>query len=103
MATLVVSENVSVLMDEFFKPAKPFDVNLTIIAKKTETGDWFVYYVVDGIAALFSFAVSEDNTWFDAMSAELKDWGCYAFESDKLLNLIGYEWTKNVYSLGKEV
>jgi len=103
LATLVVGENISILMDDFFKPAKPFDRDLSIKATKTETGDWFVCYVVGKMAALFSFAVSQDNTWFDAIGDEFKDWGCYVFETDKLLNLIGYEWTKNIYSPSKEV
>lgn len=98
LATLIVGENVSVLMDEFLKPSKPFDVNLSVKATQTETGDWFVCYVVGKFAAWFSFAVSEDNTWFNMLGSEFEDWGCYLFESDRLLDLIGYDWKKNTYS-----
>jgi hypothetical protein len=98
LATLVVGENVSVLMDEFFIPSKPFDVDLNIKATQTETGDWFVCYVVGKLAAWFSFAVSQDNTWFNMIGPEFKDWGCYLFESDRLLNLISYDWKENTYS-----
>lgn len=98
LASLIVGDNVSVLADEFFKATQPFDKDLIIKAKETETGDWVVFYVVGKIAALFSFAVSKNSAWFDSISEEFKEWGCYIFESDKLLNLIGYEWTKNVYS-----
>jgi hypothetical protein len=98
LATLVIGENVSVLADEFFRPSKPFDLNLSIKVAQTETGDWVVCYVVGKLAALLSFAVSEDNTWFNARKSAFEDWGCYLFESDRLLDLIGYNWKKNIYS-----
>lgn len=81
--------------DVLFGGVKPFEIGVKLWVKKWNDTDWFAAYKVRGICIVFNFINSQDSTIFEQINREFQGGSKLIFQSEKLINLIGYDWASN--------
>lgn len=83
--------------DSVFGTTKAFDIDLKIWTKKYSNGDWFVIYKMNKLQIYFFFLNSYNLRNVYVLQKMLaSNFQFYYYESIKLLDLIGYEWSNYV-------
>jgi hypothetical protein len=78
--------------DTILGKTKPFEIGVKLWIKQYQSGDWFCAYKLDELQIYFVFLNSSNYQNIYELRVILKDAETYYFESDKLINLIDYNW-----------
>jgi hypothetical protein len=83
--------------------AKPFEIGVRAWVKLFQGGGWVVTIQHEHLCVFLFFAASSDLRNMEAFNRALyKDYDGLYFESRRLLDLAGYQWTENRYSRRKK-
>lgn len=80
-----------------FGNATPLEVGVSLWVKP-ECNGWFLGYKHDRLLVFFAFE-SVASDFFQQVCRTFKNASCLFFDSDKLIDLVGYGWSKNKYPL----
>ncbi len=83
--------------DTIFGKTKPFEIGVKLWNKPYQNGDWFCAYKLDELQIYFVFLNSSNYQNIYELRVVLKDAETYYFESEKLINLINYNWFHFVF------
>jgi len=93
---LAISYYVSELnLDEILGKVKPIEVGFKFWVKKFSNGDRFTAYAIDNLYVFLCFAQTQDIANFSVINDRLGANNAYYFESNKLIDLVGYNWGDN--------
>lgn len=91
--------NNSVDLDEIFGYTKPFEAGIKLYAKaftnRTYNRDWFLAYKANNFIALFCLGLTDDLFNFEITAKGFSDAEHLFFESNRLIDLIDYDWSSN--------
>ena len=82
-------------LDEILGHVKPIEIGFKFWVKKFPNGDKFTTYAIDNLCIFFCFALTQDLSNFKIINERLSDDNAYYFESNKLIDLVGYNWGNN--------
>lgn len=89
------SGNADFDLDHIFGHTKPFEIGVKLWAKPFENQDWFVAYKHEGLLLFFCLGFSQDESNFRKLANRFKDATKLVFESHRLIDLVGYDWSDN--------
>lgn len=85
-------------LDEILGHVKPLEIGFKFWVKKFSNGDRFTVYVMDKLHVFFCFALTPDKSNLKITKERLGADNSYYFESDRLIDLIGYKWGDNNFN-----
>jgi hypothetical protein len=87
--------------DRLFGKVQPLEVGIKLWIK-SDRNSWLAGYKHNRLFVIFCIEFAASDT-FRQIKAQLnsvwKDFSCLFFDSDKLIDLVGYHWSKNEYPL----
>jgi hypothetical protein len=97
LATPLVGKDVGQLFEGLMETTGPFEVGMQAWLRQNERGEWLVGYIVGEICVIFIFVFSSDDSSFKERVKILDEFEHFLFESNKLIDMASYHWTKNKY------
>lgn len=85
-------------LDEILGHVKPLEIGFKFWVKKFSNGDRFVAYVMGKLYVFFCFALTPNKSNFKITNERLGADNSYYFESDRLIDLVGYDWGCNNFN-----
>ncbi len=85
-------------LDEILGHVKPLEIGFKFWVKKFSNGDRFVAYVMGKLYVFFCFALTPNKSNFKITNERLGADNSYYFESDRLIDLVGYDWGGNNFN-----
>lgn len=76
---------------------EPLEVGFKIWVKKFSNGDMFIAYTINRLYVFFCFALTPDKSNFKITNDRLGSDNSYYFESNRLINLVRYNWGDNQF------
>lgn len=95
MALPHISSDSDVDFDHFFGTTKPFEIGVKLWTKPWDNGDRFTAYKYEGVHVFLNFGYSQDNRNFEHITSAFPAASKLIFESERLIDMIGYDWTTN--------
>lgn len=83
--------------DPILGETKPFYPGVKAWIKQYENGDWFCAYKLNELNVYFIFPKSEDLSNINDLKQILPEYDIMFFQSKKLTDMVGYEWSNNIY------
>lgn len=99
LAILIPLNDSNFDLDKLLGETKPLESGIKIYLKKWENQDWFIAYKVNNILVLFNFGLSGERVNSDELSKRFPGDLKYFFQSNNLMDLIGYKWNENSYDI----
>lgn len=84
-------------LNEIFGETKPFEVGVQAWIDQHANGDWLVIYKVNGLLVELHFALTTNDNTFQTLRQLFPNTKQYVFESNELMDLVGYNWCANPY------
>lgn len=82
--------------DLIFGEIKPFDIGVKLWIKECANNDWFCSYKLDELLVYFIFLNSSNYKNVYDLRGIIKNTQVHYFESEKLVNMINYNWSKHL-------
>ncbi len=84
-------------LDEILGHVKPIEIGFKFWVKKFSNEDRFTAYAIDNLYVFLCFALTQDIANFKIINDRLGADNAYCFESNKLIDLVGYNWGGNIF------
>jgi hypothetical protein len=97
LATPLVGKDVGHLFEGLMETTKPFEVGMQAWLRQNERGEWLVGYIVGEVCVILIFVFSDDDSSFKERVQILDKFDHFLFESNKLIDMAGYNWPKNKF------
>ena len=98
LAVLIPLNDSKFELDKLLGETKPLESGIKIYIKEWENKDLFVAYKVNNILALLNFGFSGNEENSKSLCKMFPEEMKFFYESDNLMDLIGYKWNENIYS-----
>jgi hypothetical protein len=82
-------------LSRVFRQIEQLEVGVRFGIQPLGEEDYAVGYQVNDFVIVFGFAFSKDSLAFKQLATAFKNAGCLMFNSEKLLDLLGYDWYAN--------
>jgi hypothetical protein len=89
--------DIAIDYDPILGETKPFYPGVKAWIKKYENGDWFCAYKLDELQVYFVFTKTEILSNVDELKIILPENDVLFFSSNKLIDMVGYDWSSNTY------
>lgn len=83
--------------DSILGKTKPFFPGVKAWIKQYENGDWFCAYKLDELNVYFIFPKTGNLSNINDLKKIMPDYDIVYFRSNKLIDMVGYEWSNNIY------
>ena len=83
--------------DNLFGTTKPLEIGIKLWIKPENNG-WLSAYKLNRLLVFFCFEYTASD-FFQKVSIQFQNTSCLFFHSEKLIDLVSYDWSKNNYRL----